>query len=169
MAVPVRGVASSSISSAASSTPASRTPPSGEVLDLVVARGGEHLLGLGAQALADLGQQRPDATLDQVGVVGDERDGLGVELLAQDLEHVSGRRPHRAACAIHSCRIGWRRLIDACERSVRPRSTARIDDGHRVFEPFVALGGEVGVGPLRQVDGVVRRGASSATTRRWYM
>ena len=69
-------------------TPASVTEPSASNVDRALAGGGHHRRDRRAEALADLRQQRLDPPLDEVGVVGDELDGLDVDLVGDEAQQL---------------------------------------------------------------------------------
>ncbi len=77
-----------STSSAARSTPASRTPPPSRYSTSLLRAAASTSCVFAAEALADLRQQRPDAPLDHSELVGDELHCLAFELLAEQTEHL---------------------------------------------------------------------------------
>ncbi len=140
-----------STSSAARSTPARRTPPSGRYSTSLLRAAARTSCVRRPEPLADLGQQRLDAALDHRRVVRYVDDRLGVELLAEDRPASRRRTATPGGSAIQTWRIGWRSSKPSL-RAQRSRQIHRSpQDVHRRFQGFVAMGGIVVARPRREV------------------
>ena len=119
-----------------------------------VASRGHHGRDRGPQSLADLRQERLDAALDQVGVVGDDRDLLDVDLVGDDREQV--RPDVDAPVGQGEPGVGQRLAgADAGRAAERAGEVHRIlRDRHRPLQASVAVPGKVGRRPGREMHGV---------------
>ena len=124
-AVPGRGVAWISTSSAARVSPGQRHRAVVVERDRPLARGGHDRRDGRPEPLADLRQERLDPPLDELRAVGDDdRPACTLTSSANRRSSPSSRSTPRSGTASHARASGWRTRRPACARRVRARSTA---------------------------------------------